>query len=313
MSDVLQAVVLGLVQGLTEFIPVSSSGHLVLVPHWLGWETPGLAFDVALHMGTLAAVLVYFRAELLAMAKGALGLDRTPQGQLYRRLLGYLVVASVPIAIVGLVFEEQLTAAFDSPLVASLALFGTAALLVLGERVRDRRTGRGDRRTARVDPIERPSADASASGRVEVTAPPGLPTGADPTDPRGTTLAGLGLRQAVQVGLGQCVALLPGISRSGTTITAGMVSGLTRPAATRLSFLLFLPAAAGAALLSLPDLAQPGPMSGVAILWGVVAAFVSGLAAITFLVALVARRGLGVFAIYCVAVGSVGLVTVALG
>ena len=311
MGDVLQAVVLGVVQGLTEFIPVSSSGHLVLVPFWFGWETPGLAFDVALHMGTLAAVLVFFRTELVLTARGVLGLDRSPDGRLYRRLGGYLVLASVPVGVVGLLFEEELTRAFESPLTSSLALFATAALLLIGEQGRTRRATHLPGRVGGADPLRRPTPGAVAP--ADAGARPRLPTGEDPQDPRGTTLASLGVRHALQIGLVQCLALLPGISRSGATISAGMLSGLTRPAAARFSFLLFLPAAAGAALLSLPDLAEPGPFGLGAVLAGVLAAFASGLAAITFLIALVARRGLSVFAGYCVVAGAIGLVTVWFG
>lgn len=322
--EILRAVVLGLVQGLTEFVPVSSSGHLVLVPYLLGWQSPGLAFDVALHFGTLAAVVGFFRAELMAMARGLLGLDRSSEGLLYRRLALLLIAASVPIAIVGLLFEDAVGALFESPVAASGFLLLTAALLLGGERWRDRRVVAGAR-PPRVEALAAATGGAGrpvwtgdwrgSSGEVPsdaIAAVPGggptrLPTGVDPKDPAGLDLAGLGVRQALVIGLGQCVAILPGVSRSGATITAGLVSGLTREAATRFSFLLALPALIGAGVLKLPDLAQPGPFGGVAIAAGVTAAGLSGYAAIRFLLRLVAHDRLSGFAYYCIAASVVGL------
>jgi len=331
MFELVQAIVLGIVQGLTEFIPVSSKTHLILVPYLLGWERPGIAFDVALHLGTLAALLAFFRVELTLTARALLGLDRSPDGLLYRRLGVYLVVASVPVGSVGLLFEERLTALFDEPLVAALLLLCTAALLVTGERIRDARVrragaaavptpaGRAAGAAAAPDAVgAETSAEWSGPRRDSETAAPTrtvvspagphrLPDGADPADPYGTSLAGVTLQQAMLVGVAQCFALLPGFSRSGTTIVAGLATGLTREAATRFSFLLSLPAIVGAAILSIGDLAAPGGYSGVAVAGGVVAGFVSGYLAIRFLVALVARDRLTGFAIYCVAASAVGV------
>ncbi len=336
MYELVQAVVLGIVQGLTEFIPVSSKTHLILVPYLLGWERPGIAFDVALHLGTLAAVLAYFRVELVLTARGLLGVDRSPDGLLYRRLGVYLVVASIPVGIVGLLFEERLTSLFDEPLVAALLLLCTAALLVGGERIRDARVRRagpaavpapagqaagaaaapeavgaetsaawtGDWRGGEAVAQAPDSSAASASSGAVV---PRLPDGADPADPLGTSLAGVTLRQALLIGAAQCLALLPGLSRSGTTIVAGMGTGLTREAATRFSFLLSLPAIVGAAILSIGDLAAPGGYSGPAVAAGVLAGFASGYLAIRFLVALVARDRLTGFAVYCVGASAVGV------
>jgi undecaprenyl-diphosphatase len=313
----LQALVLGIVQGLTEFIPISSSGHLVLVPYLLGWERPGLAFDVALHMGTIGAIGVYFRCELFGMVRGLLLGSRTPDGSLYRRLALLLVVASVPVAIVGLTLEDVVEDVFGSPLATSLMLFVTAAILIGGEQVRDRRVARSAPRTPGED-------DADADGpvwtgdwiggrlgasetAVEVAAP-ALPIGDDPADPEGRTLEGVGLREAVIIGVGQTLALFPGISRSGTTIMAGVAAGLTREAATRFSFLLALPALMGAGILKLGDLAEPGIYSGTDIALGVTASFVSGYLAIRFLVALVSRERLTGFARYVIVAGIIGVV-----
>lgn len=300
----LQAVILGFVQGVTEFVPVSSSGHLVLLPHLLGWERPGLAFDVALHLGTAAAIVVYFRAELFGMAAAFLPGRGTPQGRPYRRLAVLLVIGSVPVAIVGLAAKDWFERVFETPAVASLFLFVTAATLVLGERLRAQRVGRALR--TRVG--QRGNTDVGPRGKGrEAPTLPAAEAGHDPEDPRGMSLQRVGVRQAVVIGLAQCLALFPGMSRSGTTITAGIAAGLTRTAATRFSFLLALPAMAGAALVSLPGLAEPGPYSGGEIVGGVIASAVAGYVAIAFLVRLVARAGLTVFVHYLLLAGAVGL------
>jgi undecaprenyl-diphosphatase len=310
----IQAVVLGIVQGLTEFVPVSSSGHLVLAPYLLGWERPGLAFDVALHVGTLGAILAYFRRELWAMARGLVGalLRRAVSAEdaLYRRLALLLAVGTIPVAIAGYAAKPLFEDVFENPLAASAFLLVTAALLVTGERVRDRRV----RAAEQVRVAERQHPSRTGDWRSDRPPPePGsdaravrLPTGDDPADRTGQTLQGIGLRHAVAVGLFQVLALFPGVSRSGATITGGVVSGLTRESATRFSFLLALPALVGAAALSLGDLAEPLVYSWLEILGGVVAAFVSGYLAIRYLVALVSRDRLTGFAKYVVVAAAIG-------
>jgi undecaprenyl-diphosphatase len=300
----LQALVLGIVQGLTEFIPVSSSGHLVLVPYLTGWERPGLAFDVALHIGTAGAIVTYFRAELWAMARGLVRPGSDPEGRLYRRLGLLLVLGSVPVAIVGLTFHATFESAFASPPVAAGFLFATAGILTGGEAWRSRRVRRAAAR-------QRTGLHAGSGGIAPAADPVPeryrLPVGADPADPDGKTLPQLGVREAVLVGAAQTLALFPGISRSGTTIMAGVAAGLTRQAATRFSFLLALPALLGAGIVSLPDLAEPGLYSTGDILLGVGAAFVASYLAIRFLVAFVSTERLTGFAAYCVAAGAIAL------
>lgn len=313
----LEALILGVVQGLTEFIPVSSSGHLVLIPYLTGFEERSLAFDVLLHVGTLGAVLLYFRGELLAIIRGVLRLDTSEEGRTYRRVGLYLIPASVPIGIVGLTLEDRVAEAFESPLVTSLLLLVTATLLLALEAVRSRRVraaggAAGERTTRGADRApERSWSGSWRAGSTAVAPQPttttSLPLGADPEDPLGTDLSGLTLRQAMIAGLLQCLALLPGISRSGSTIAGGVFAGLTREAATRLSFLLVIPALVGATILSLPDLAVDGE-SASEMITGVLAAFVSGYLAIRFLVALVSRERLTGFAYYCIAASAVGLI-----
>lgn len=296
----LQAILLGIVQGLTEFVPVSSSGHLVVVPALLGWRRPGLAFDVALHVGTAGAIVTYFRHELLAMARGVLTGGDTPDGRLYRHLAFLFVIGSVPVAITGFLLHEMFEQVFATPPVAAAFLFVTAAILVGGEGWRTRRV-----RRAR-SPVATPDArDPGHAGEQPVYR---LPLGDDPADPDGLTLERIGVREALLVGTAQCLALFPGVSRSGTTIMAGVAAGLTRQAATRFSFLLALPALAGAAVLSVPDLAEPGTYRGWEIAAGVVAAFGSSYLAIRFLMAFVSRQQLTGFAAYCVAAGGLALI-----
>ena len=294
MGELFYAVLLGLVQGLTEFIPVSSSGHLVLIPYFLGIETPGIAFDVALHLGTFAAVVLYFRTDLRHMLAALVGAGDPAFVQRHRRLAALLVLATIPIAVVGLGLRDVFEAAFDSPAAAAGFLLLTGVLLLLGEAARSRRGG-----ITAVAPDPDPAQVA---------------IGYDPGDHEGLTLDRIGIRQALVIGFGQCIALFPGVSRSGTTIAAGMSAGLTRPAATRFSFLLALPALVGATVVSAPDLAGGDAMfSTPAIIAGILAAFLSGYLAIRWLLALVARDRLTGFAWYCFAVGGLSLVAIAAG
>jgi undecaprenyl-diphosphatase len=269
-----RALVLGAVQGLTEFIPVSSSAHLVLVPFLLRWPVPGLAFDVAVHLGTVVALLVYFARDLAAIAAGA---ARTAAGRgddddrSNVRLLLLLAVGSVPAAVAGLllegIFEDLFTGreAVDdigAPVTAGF-LVVTAVLLFAAEAVYGRRVARG----------------RSVS---EVT-----------------------VADAVIIGILQAVAIAPGISRSGATISAGMFRGLSREAAARFSFLLSLPAILGAALVALPDV-PPGADLGP-FLAGAAAAAVVGFAAVAFLLRYLRTRTMRPFAVYCVGLAVVAL------
>jgi undecaprenyl-diphosphatase len=244
-----QAVVLGAVQGLTEFLPVSSSGHLILVPRFLGWPDQGLAFDAAIHLGTLAALLAYFRSELRDLASGALP----------RRLVVLLAVATVPGGVAGVLFEDPVGAYFRSPLlVAASTAFWGLVMLVADRRAR-----------------------------------PAAPGTRDPLD-------GIGSGQALAIGTAQALALIPGTSRSGITITAGLFSGLDRATAARFSFLLGIPITGAAGLLKTVHLLNGGIAShqvGV-LAAGVLSAFVSGWFAVWFLVAYLKRRSLLPFVVY---------------
>jgi undecaprenyl-diphosphatase len=259
--SILQAIILGLVQGATEFIPVSSSGHLVLLPWLLGWDSPGLVFDTVVHWGTLVAVLAYFWRDwwslITAWLQGLLRWDwREPQA----RLMWWLLLGSLPAAIFGYLLEDFFESLFGQPAWVSLFLLGTAGLLALSERlghkVRD--------------------------------------------------LGALRWPDALIIGLGQAAAIAPGISRSGATMSAGLLRGVGRQAAARFSFLLATPIILGAGLLQLLDLlAMPDPFAQIPTLaagFGVAA--VSGYVCIWGLLRFLQRGRLYPFAVYCALAGS---------
>lgn len=269
-----QALVLGLVQGLTEFIPVSSSGHLVLVPALAGWERHGLAFDVALHLGTLFALVVYYRRDLWQMLRAVLpGSGESAERAAYRSLVVMLALASLPVAVVGLMLDEAVESVFGDPVTTAWLLLGTAAVLVAGERIHRARVRRGGDAA--------PGASADAAGDAP---------------------ANVAVWQALTVGVAQSFALLPGLTRSGLTISAGIAAGLSRTMATRFAFLLGLPAIAGAAVVQIPQVDDLGTLSTSELVVGVTAAAVSGYVAIALLVRLVSRAGIDRFAPYVVGV-----------
>ncbi|MGD2043195.1 MAG: undecaprenyl-diphosphate phosphatase [Acidimicrobiia bacterium] len=250
----LAAIIWGLVQGLTEFLPISSSGHLVIVPEFLDQmgvdiAPPSLAVSAVLHLGTLLAVLVYFRADVMQMLR----MRRNPEG---RKIALLVAVGSIP-ALIGLPLEERLQSIQQNVTYVGVALIITGVILIIGQHL-----ARGFRR---------------------------LPEGRIP--------------DAIAVGIAQAFALIPGISRSGVTISAGNSRDFEPTEAARFSFLLGIPAIAGAGLISLPDLIDSGEF-GAEMVVGLVVAALSGYLAIAVLLAALRRVGLVPFAIYCFIVGS---------
>ena len=248
----LEALALGLIQGLTEFLPISSSAHLALTPWLFNWRAFGLAFDVALHVGTLLALLWYFRERWVALARAAVRLlrdRRVTDGD--TRLLALIVIATIPGGLAGKLLEQYAETTFRSPALIGtmLALMGVALWMV-------------DRRAPAARPV-----------------------------------AALGYRDALLIGLAQVFALLPGVSRSGATITAGRALTLDRPAAATFSFLMSMPITLAAVLFKMPD-ALRSAGAGLPLIAGVVAAAVSGWLAIAVLLRYVQRRGYGIFAVY---------------
>jgi undecaprenyl-diphosphatase len=249
----LRALVLGILQGLGEFLPISSSGHLIAVPWLLGWPDSGLAFDVALHLGTLAAVAgAFWRDWVRLLTAGARGaLSGKPLADPDSRLLLYLALATIPGAVAGKLLEDWAETTFRSPVLVATTMAVMGAVLWLA-----------DRRANRVPGDEHVS-----------------------------------LRDALLIGFAQALALVPGTSRSGATITMALFLGLRREAAARFSFLLALPITAGAALLKVPVLFQGGADTGPVLL-GMLAAGVSGFLAIRLLLSYVRKRDYLPFVLY---------------
>lgn len=269
--SLLVALILGVVQGLTEFIPVSSSGHLILVPWLLGVETPSLAFATALHLGTLIGLVAALRPQILLVLRTVTRWKAaTPHERLLVTLLAY---GTIPAVIVGLGAEAVIGDAFERPVLAGFMLIITGYLLTSTE--------------TRV----------AASG----------------TDPDRTNITA---RDAWLIGAAQAVAIVPGISRSGSTIATGVRLGLSRDAAARFSFLLSVPVIAGAVVLELPAMVSEGALGedAGAFAVGVVAAAVSGWWALRWFVGIIGRVGLRGFGRYCwVAAAGTLLVAMARG
>ena len=284
----IRALVLGIVQGLTEFLPISSSAHLSIVPRLLGFATPTLAFEVLLHFGTLAAVVAYFARDLWAfvlclVAPTRLGPQETHNR---RRLLGLLALASVPAAIVGFLVQDWADAQTAHPLRASIWLVITTAIMIAAELYARTHSPRPVAVTVQApgdDERVRPS--RAARGASEG------PTQAD------EELKHLPVAKAAGIGLAQALALVPGTSRSGVTISAGLFEGVTREAAARFSFLLSIPAILGAGILKLDELSG-ATETPAQLAVGTLAAAVSGFLAVSFLLRLLRTRTLWPFIWY---------------
>jgi undecaprenyl-diphosphatase len=296
---VLRAIVLGIVQGITEFLPISSSAHLSIVPRLLGYATPTLAFEVLLHFGTLAAVAAYFARDLWAfvlclVAPGRLGPE---EAATRRRLLGLLALASVPAAAVGFLLQDWADEQTARPLRASVWLVLTTVIMIAAElydRARTRREVRVPAASAGTGPETRAGTRAERFGRAAAA-----PAPADPE----AELKRLPAAKATGIGLAQALALVPGTSRSGVTISAGLFQGVSRATAARFSFLLSIPAILGAGILKLDELpsATETPAELVA---GTVAAAVSGFLAVSFLLRVLRTRTLWPFIWYRLIAGS---------
>jgi undecaprenyl-diphosphatase len=265
----LQGLVLGVVQGVTEFLPISSSGHLVLIPYLFGWPDQGLAFDAVMHLGTIAALVTYFRLELLAMVASP---PADGSAAASRRLAVLLVVATIPAAVAGVLFEDLIEARLRLPLVVALSTVGWALVMLAADRLaaRTRDTTRGEHN--------------------------------------------VGWGQGLLTGCAQALALIPGTSRSGITITAGLFSGLDRATAARFSFLLGIPVTAGAGGVKAVQLLKTGVAADdrgpLAV--ALVAAFLSGWASVWFLVNYLQRNSLVPFVVYRIGLGIV-LIAIVLG
>lgn len=264
--DLFQAFILGLVQGATEYIPVSSSAHLVLVPWFLGWPDASFEFEVLVQWGTLVGVFVFFWEDIWAITQAVVqGLLRRNPLQTFEAKLGWLVVvATIPAVVLGLLFKDFFESFFNSPMLAGAFLILTAILLVVAERFGGR------------------SRELEAFTWLD----------------------------ALIVGLWQAAAILPGISRSGSTIGGAVLRDFSRPAAARFSFLMSIPALLGAGVVALLDLLETGGLAEQlpSITVGFIAAAVSGYICIRWLLHYLQRHSLYAFATYCVIISILSLV-----
>ena len=267
--DAFEAIVLGIVQGLTEFLPISSSAHLRIVPAFAGWEDPGAAFTAVTQLGTLAAVLLYFRKDLWNIARAWLAGLRDPEVRktLDARMGWYLIIGTVPIVILGVLFDDQIETGARSLTLMGCTLIALGLLLLAAERFADH-----DR---------------------EITS--------------------VTRRDAIIIGFAQAAALVPGVSRSGATLTAGLFLGFDRAAAARFSFLLSVPAVVLAGVYQLRDIGGEGAVGVVPTAIATLFAFLSGYAAIAFLLKFLVSHTTAVFVVYRVGLGIVVLSLVAAG
>jgi undecaprenyl-diphosphatase len=267
--DLFQSIVLGIVQGLTEFLPISSSAHLRIVPAILGWEDPGAAFTAVCQLGTEAAVLIFFRHELWAIVtKWLRGPRRFEDPDV--RLGWFLIVATIPIGILGFIFRDDIETGARNLWLIGTVLIVFALVLGYADRV-----GRHER-----------------------------------------AIEQLSTRDGVLIGLAQSLSLVPGVSRSGATMSAGLLLGLERPAAARFSFLLAVPAVVASGLFELKDVItgderSTTPAGYVAV--ATVVAFIVGYAAIAWLLRYLAHHSVNIFVVYRILLGSTVLILVATG
>jgi undecaprenyl-diphosphatase len=246
---VLHAMILGIVQGLTEVFPISSSAHLVIIPWLFKWNYQGLSFDVALHVGTALAFVTYFFKDWIGMAGAAFKKVRTPKDN----ILWYIVIATIPGALAGLVLEKKAETVFRSPLVIAAMLFIFALVLLAADR-----SGKKEKQIEDID-----------------------------------------IKTALIIGLSQAIAIIPGVSRSGITMTAGLFKGLSREASAKFSFLLATPIIVAAGALKLHKLHAAD--LNAAFVTGVIVSAVSGFLAIKFLLGLVKKTSFDIFVWYRIA------------
>jgi undecaprenyl-diphosphatase len=269
-EQLVQAIVLGIVQGLTEFLPVSSSGHLIVVPALLGWDDPfieSLAFSVMLHVATLLALLIYFRSDWLRLIPAGLATlrDRSFEGDPDRKLAWLLAAATVPAVIVGLLLNDLIETTFREPRLVAVTLVAGAAVLWIADRV--------------------------GSKQREIS--------------------GLTFRAAIGIGAAQALALVPGVSRSGISISAGLFAGLDREASARFAFLMATPITAGAGLWEVRKIisGEVGvELPIVPLLAGMAASLVAGLLAIAVLMRYLRTNGVGIFVAYRIALAALVVV-----
>lgn len=269
--EIIRAIVLGLIQGVTEFIPVSSSGHLVLVPHLLGWEEPSVAFDVLLHTGTLLALIIYFRNEVLQLLKAFFAsiIEKDFKKDFERKLAWLIIIGTLPAVIMALLFKDFFESLFALPLRVSCLLITTGVILLSSERM----------------------------------------------SPKKRDLNKITIIDSLVIGFAQGLAIAPGISRSGATISVGLLRGLKRESAARYSFLLSIPIILAATANKIKDLmvlSQSNNTTALSCFLGFFAATVSGYFSIKYLLKFLQKGKLNVFAYYCFVFGITTLILICL-
>ncbi|MCL2489981.1 MAG: undecaprenyl-diphosphatase UppP [Propionibacteriaceae bacterium] len=267
LVDFFHAVVYGIVQGITEFLPISSTAHLTLIPRFFGWSYGGMGFDVALHVGTAAAVIVFFWRRWVQLIKAGFTQPKSPFGKLF----WIIVVSTIPASLVGVLLNDKVASLQSDPYIIGVCLIFMGAILW--------------------------AVDRSSASRV-------------------TDLTGINVKTGILIGLAQCLAIIPGVSRSGITITAGRALGVNRETAAEFTFLLSLPIIAGDAgyhflkmrtdATAAADLAAVGGTGAMIV--GIVVSFLVGLGVIKFLLDFLKKRSLAVFAIYRFVLGALVLV-----
>ncbi|MDP8227729.1 MAG: undecaprenyl-diphosphatase UppP [Candidatus Celaenobacter polaris] len=255
----LKSIILGIVQGLTEFLPVSSSGHLVIFQKLLKFNDPGVLFEIAVHLGTLVAVIIYFRKDIWEIIQSIFNWRKdAPENIKYaHHLLFHLIIASVITAIIGFAFKDIFESLFENTVLVGFMLIITGGILFASDKIRN------------------------------------------------TTKKKMSVPSSLLVGFAQSIAIIPGISRSGATITTGIFTGRTRDLATRFSFLLSIPAILGATILKIKNMQSAMSSSEVVLnfILGGIAAAIVGYFAISFLIKMIKQAELFYFSIYCWIIG----------
>lgn len=277
--SILQAIILGIVQGLTEFLPISSTAHLRIVPALLGWDDPGAAFTAVIQIGTLAAVLTYFYQDIVRISHSTLKatLAGKPLAEPDAKMGWMIVVGTVPIVVAGVLFKQAIETTLRSLYVVSAAMIGLALMLTVAEYQMRQRVARQEKLKSMNE---------------------------------------VGWRESLVVGFAQCLALIPGASRSGVTITGGLLLGMERETAARFSFLLSLPSVFAAGIFQLiksRDALLASSEQALALLTATVVSGVVGYASIAFLLGYLRKNSTAIFIIYRLAVGSVMLALVLSG
>jgi undecaprenyl-diphosphatase len=271
--DIIQAIIIGIVQGLTEFLPVSSSAHLVFVPYIMGTES-NLAFDTLLHIGTLVAVVVYFWKDLVNMVESFFSsLLDLPRGQFrqglqedqFKKLAWLVIIGTIPAGLAGVLFKDYFEGLFSNIIAVAIFLIITGFLLYSSEMVSRKVTQK-------------------------------------------TSLKKMSIKSSLLIGVAQACSIAPGISRSGATISTGLFLGLERELAARFSFLLSIPAILGAAFIQIKDISSIMDINTGAAIAGFIAAVIMGYLAIKIVLKLISERNLLVFAYYCWALGALTLI-----